>query len=650
MSTRLPAVCLHNHWGDGRAFLARWQAWREAAPDALDRPRTFIVIDPALPSALPSPALAGGLAAQPATALATELAVHWPLAYTDNLHRIRLDHGRVTLLLARGDVADWLHALDAQVDEIILAHLPTTLSADASHGPERFFKALARLCAVGTTLHCDTLRAHDPPPRRLQAALRTAGFEPAAESGIGEHDGLGPMRAHYAPRYTPRTRSVRPAGAVVPAAARHAVIVGAGLAGCATAWALAEAGWRCTLIERHPAPAQETSGNPGGLYHSVVHAQDGTHARFNRAAALMLERLLRQWAGRSLALGTTGPRDLSDLCDLSDPPELPLPQGLLRLSPGGDLTAMRAILAALSLPPQHVQALDAQQASALAGVPLSAPAWHYPGGGCLSPAALCRAYLAAAGAACVWCGGESVASLQHDSDGTWHAQDASGHTIASAPVVVLAQAGTTWPLLRSLGLPAWPVEALRGQISQSAALPGARTPRLPLVGAGYVLPAHQGEMVFGATSLAGDMDPTLRAADHAHNLAQLARLLAPGPLPVAEGDTAALRGRVGWRQVSDDRLPAVGRVPCPPGADGITHAPGSRRAPEHPRQVARWPGLFVFGALGSRGIAWSALGAQVLAAQISGAPVPLENKLVDAIDPARWLCRSTRQRPATETD
>jgi tRNA 5-methylaminomethyl-2-thiouridine biosynthesis bifunctional protein len=63
---------------------------------------------------------------------------------------------------------------------------------------------------------------------------------------------------------------------------------------------------------------------------------------------------------------------------------------------------------------------------------------------------------------------------------------------------------------------------------------------------------------------------------------------------------------------------------------------------DQPRFVPRLPGLFVYSALGSRGITWSALGAQTLAALISGAPVPLEASLLDAVDPARFAARRTR--------
>jgi tRNA 5-methylaminomethyl-2-thiouridine biosynthesis bifunctional protein len=67
---------------------------------------------------------------------------------------------------------------------------------------------------------------------------------------------------------------------------------------------------------------------------------------------------------------------------------------------------------------------------------------------------------------------------------------------------------------------------------------------------------------------------------------------------------------------------------------------------DQPRFVPRQPGLFVFTALGSRGITWSALGAQVLASSITGAPSPLEASLLDAVDPARFVSRAIRQRRA----
>ena len=100
-----------------------------------------------------------------------------------------------------------------------------------------------------------------------------------------------------------------------------------------------------------------------------------------------------------------------------------------------------------------------------------------------------------------------------------------------------------------------------------------------------------------------------------------------------------LDGRVAWRLGCDDRLPVVGPVPQPAAAlDGLKRL-------EQPRHVPRVPGLYVLAGLGSRGITWAPLLGEVLAAGITGAPLPLAGSLLDAIDPARFLARLRRQSP-----
>jgi tRNA 5-methylaminomethyl-2-thiouridine biosynthesis bifunctional protein len=154
-----------------------------------------------------------------------------------------------------------------------------------------------------------------------------------------------------------------------------------------------------------------------------------------------------------------------------------------------------------------------------------------------------------------------------------------------------------------------------------------------VAGAGYVVPAVDGELLFGATSQPGDEDPSGRAADPHRNVAQLSRLLGI-PLDVSPG---RVQGRTAWRVLSADRLPLVGAVPDIAAA----MRPGVRL--DQPRFVPRQPGLFVLTALGSRGIGVCALAAQVVASAVSGAPSPLEASLLDAVDPARFVSRSARK-------
>jgi tRNA 5-methylaminomethyl-2-thiouridine biosynthesis bifunctional protein len=140
----------------------------------------------------------------------------------------------------------------------------------------------------------------------------------------------------------------------------------------------------------------------------------------------------------------------------------------------------------------------------------------------------------------------------------------------------------------------------------------------------------------GATSQAGDDDPAVRRSDHLENLGRLTALL--GSMPWVEA--MRLHGRTAFRWATQDRLPVIGAVPALQAGD--------LGRPDQPRLVPREAGLFVFTALGSRGIAASALGARILAAAITGAPSPVETDLLDAVDPARFQVRVFRRAMASD--
>jgi tRNA 5-methylaminomethyl-2-thiouridine biosynthesis bifunctional protein len=293
---------------------------------------------------------------------------------------------------------------------------------------------------------------------------------------------------------------------------------------------------------------------------------------------------------------------------------------------------MKKQLEGLGLPSDYVRVLSAQEASRISGLPIASPAWFYPGGGWVEPAALAASFLARAGASAELRLDAPVAELRRQG-ARWQLLDAAGQLLGDAPVVVLANA---FDALRLLGSTGWPVHRARGQTTELAAsTPGLRLPLLPVAGDGYVLPALPGGVaLFGATSQPDDADPALRDDDHRHNLERLARLT--GSAPALEGD-AALGGRVGWRCVTDDRLPVIGAVP-----DRAALQNAHLRL-DQPRFVPREPGLFVFTALASRGITWAALGAQTLAAWVSGSPGPLEASLLDAVDVGRFDARASRR-------
>jgi tRNA 5-methylaminomethyl-2-thiouridine biosynthesis bifunctional protein len=598
-------VVLVTRFGAGHRFLATWRAWR-ADPQRCSK-LVYIAIDPQPPSRVD---LAAAHRATPCDDLAAALLAAWP-PLTANLHRLVLDGGHVELLLLFTEVQSALPELVASVDAFLLDARscdPTEPPGASQSQGQRIGKALGRLAARDATLVA--LAA----PKALRGGLKTAGF--VTRSAAGGGDGHDMTLATFAPEFAPRRARARTSA--LPVRERRALIIGAGLAGCATAWALAGQGWRAHVLERHSAIASEGSGNPAGLFHGIVNTQDGLHARFNRAAGIEAHRAVEVALSRhGVSGGTTG---------------------LLRLESVLDLSTMQATLSRLGLPPDYVVAIDAPTASTLAGIALSWPAWFYPGGGWVDPRGLARSFLERAGVDAALHTGVEVDALERTASG-WRVLDRRGAVIDEAEVVVLANAGDASRLLGDAAVPMAPV---RGQISVLPAsglalLPGRRLPDRPIAGAGYLLPEVNGQAIFGATAQPGDLDASIRLDDHAANLAQLERLT--GARPNVRADQ--LEGRTAWRWVTADRLPIIGAVPdvaAPGGQPGMRSA---RR--DQPRFVPRLPGLFAFTALGSRGITWSPLGAQVLVALINGAPVPIEASLLDAIDPARFIARRARR-------
>jgi len=60
------------------------------------------------------------------------------------------------------------------------------------------------------------------------------------------------------------------------------------------------------------------------------------------------------------------------------------------------------------------------------------------------------------------------------------------------------------------------------------------------------------------------------------------------------------------------------------------------------RDVPRHEGLYALLGLASRGLTWSPLAAELLVAQMSGEPLPVERDLCATLDPARFALQHHR--------
>jgi tRNA 5-methylaminomethyl-2-thiouridine biosynthesis bifunctional protein len=367
---------------------------------------------------------------------------------------------------------------------------------------------------------------------------------------------------------------------------RRAMVIGGGIAGTLVAERLAARGWTIDLIERRDGLARETSGNPAGVLQPVPSA-DG-----NRLSRLTL-------AGFHYALRR--------LQDFSADPQLIWQQcGVLRLARDArQVERQRRIAESGLLPPEVLRWVEVEEASALAGWRVPAPGWWFPQGGWVHPPSLCDAALREAGDAVRLHAQREVADLVRAGNG-WRAVDAAGKVIAEAPVAILANGHLARRFAVAAALPLRPV---RGQITCIPTEPG-RSIKAVVSREGYVTPATSfGVHVVGATYEEGSTDELAREEDHRANLARLKQLL---PDFAATVDAARIGGRAGIRTVGPDRLPLVGAIP---GSEG----------------------LFGLLGLGSRGLVYAPLCAELLTAMIVGEPLPLEHDLVAALDPAEKM-------------
>ncbi|MBP6490934.1 MAG: FAD-dependent 5-carboxymethylaminomethyl-2-thiouridine(34) oxidoreductase MnmC, partial [Thauera sp.] len=452
----------------------------------------------------------------------------------------------------------------------------------------RIFHLLARLAAPGATLATWSVASS------VREGLRRAGFGVEKVRGFG---GKWQMLRGELARSTPE--DAPPDGPT----ARHALVIGAGIAGCTLAERLAERGWTIDLVDAAAAPGQGASGNLAGVLRPLPSLDDNRMSRLTRAGCLHGWRNIANLAARGFPVR-------ADAC------------GVLHLArDAAQETKMRAVVERLALPPEHLAWVNGTRAAQIAGCAVAAGGWWFAGSGWVQPPSLCAASLAAAGSRLRAQFGRRVAGLQREAEG-WRAIAADGSTIAAAPVAILAAGVDVRGFDVAGGLP---VVSARGQVSHLPALPGT-APKVVVCRGGYVSPEVDGVRCAGATFAVDDDDTTLRAADHAENLQKLDAML-PG---FASGLSATtLAGRVGFRPASPDRLPMIGAAADP------------SVPPVKPElaAVARQPGLYVLSGYGARGLVWSALAAELLASQLEHDPLPLTRDLCEAIDPARFILR-----------
>ncbi|MCF8153046.1 MAG: FAD-dependent 5-carboxymethylaminomethyl-2-thiouridine(34) oxidoreductase MnmC [Rhodoferax sp.] len=584
-----PQWCvLETSFGAGLNFLKTWQAWK--ADPARPRILHFAACEPfplsrgdllkaasALPELLP---------------LAQELFAQWQ-GLLHGLHRLSFEDGHVLLSLGVGNAQDMLKLQTLTADSIFLNGL--TPQHPAPGWELNTLKAVARCSRRGTRLAFRELA-----PGMLEG-LKHCGFELIKSPGLPADAHM--LQALFNPGWEPKTprQVTRP----LPGADVRCVVIGAGLAGASCAASLARRGWQVTVLDARKTVAAGASGLPAGMLAPHVSPDDSVLSRLSRQGLRATWQTARSQLREGLDWQACG-------------------------------VLQRRFDSSGALPPDWPEAGEcwSRMATAADGV-MPAPdsaLWH-GAGGWIKPAKLVQTLLSGAGIRT--CLGVNIDRLQRmpGLEPRWQVQTASGQCIAEATLVVLAVGFDSAALLKSSQMDgslttAMPLQAIRGQLAWGAVPRDATLPASPVNGDGSFIPSFPAPLdlasepgqelashwLMGATFERDAANGDIKNEDQMALLGRLRHLLPATAASLApEFEHGQARAWAGVRCASPDHLPLVGAL-----------------------DESTLPGVHVCTALGSRGLTFAVLCAELLAAWLHHEPLPLEKRLADSLRASRF--------------
>lgn len=551
-------VVAETGFGTGLNFLATWALWRDQAP-----PEAVLHFVSVERYPLTRPDLQRALALWPELSeIATSLIDQYP-PEVRGLHRLVLDHGRVHLSLYFGDAVTGFRDMALQADAWFLDGFAPACNPDLWE--DQLLSTIADHSGAGTSIATFTAVG------AVRRALNERGFEMQKVPGFGRKREMLAGRIPTVTVDIPRTPEV--------------TIIGAGIAGSLVASQLARRGVNVTVLEQGSQPAEGASGNDQGALYIKPGVDYSPETDLALHALLYAQRFYGYlddtvWHQTGVLLMATSEREQ----DRQD-----------------------RLLARNDYPDAVMQALDLQQASELAGVPLTSGGLWFARSGWLQPPALCRQLLSHPRITVRY---EAVVErIEPTPKG--ECLTCRDGTVQTTSHVVLA-AGHHTPRWLPGGPSAYRFRPIRGQITQVDSERLA-TPSIVLCGSGYLCPGHLGQTTFGATFDLHDPDTNVTSEGHEQNVSHVEAMLhapwARNKPPTPED----MNGRVGFRATTHDRQPVVGAV---------------RRS------------CSVLTGLGSKGLAYGPLLAEWLADEITGQPACLTRSQSNRLTLAR--CRQAR--------
>lgn len=524
--------------------------------------------------------------------LGAELIAAYPIL-TPGFHHLSFAEGRIHLTLMLGDLQECFNQLlfcsDDHLERQLKRHSVDAWFFEGLTVPKSQRKNKDDLfCSIGLLSETGTTFAALSGAEEIYQQLRAVGF------AVKGADQLTTIRAGHFTDLKSRVSQKRstPWHVAVPRVvkSKRAIVIGAGLAGCYTAHALAKRGWQVILMDAQKEPGLGASGNIQAILYPKLSAYRSPFNDFMLSAFLFAYPVYSRWV-KQHSLGCLS--------------------GLLQLTSHGN---------GLEAYPELAVRVNAQLASEIAGIHLDSEALFIPHAGWINSRAICHLLVQTPGVQ--WQSDTLIQELIY-SHGVWQLAD------YSAEVVVIANGHSANQFAQTAHLP---LQWTRGQMTYIAANADSQKLKVPLCGEAHILPAKNNLHAVGATYHQDFKESRCRSEEDAVNLMNLQKLKTP-----LHWSEAVRDHWMGIRVTTPDYLPLVG--PAPHVAEFKERFASMRFDAKRwlPVPGCYYPGLFLCTAFGSRGLATIPLCAEWLADLISNQPHYWSRAMIQSLSPARFL-------------
>lgn len=603
-------------FGTGLNFLCCWRAWQSLAPEHLRLHyiacEKYPLQHAALARALSQWAELEGWSRQ----LLAQYPDHSP-GYQRLIFRNGSGRADITLDLYFGDALQALSAHAAPQDGIVDAWFLDGFAPRTN--PELWnaalFGVLNQLSRSSATLSTYSVAGI------VVRTLQEAGFSTEKTPGFGQKRQMLQGRLSSRP-VSPAVQSDLP-GRWLQArwpdnSPDHVIVIGAGMAGCSTAWSLAQRGCRVTVLECSDDIAQGASGNRQAVLQCRLNNAVNAAWQFNLQAFLHAARHFA-WMQE----------EDPDICWHAS--------GVLNLDTAFQSRKENCPDVRLDLySPSVVRRVAQAEASELAGIALDGGGNFIPLGGWLNPAAMCRAWLRHS---LITTRCDVQAEQLSRTDGKWLVTDQNGTLLSKADAVVIANSSAAVRFTQTQDLALTP---LRGQVSYVQASAASSALRTVVCGRSYISPPHEGLHSTGASYSKDVSDLSLSASDNKDNIAGISVHLPQGAL----SQEAVAGGRVSVRAATGDRMPMVGPVADTVALQTLYRGLHQRERKSPTIAMPYHEGLYLNVGHGSHGLSNTPLAAEYLASLMFREPLPLQREVIECLHPARFALRILRREPA----